>query len=75
MPKLKPVPAEKLIKVILKLGFRKARQKGSHISFEHEDGRTIVIPFHKNKPVKVGLLNQMIKRELKISREEFFKML
>ncbi len=75
MPKLKSISSQKLVKIILKFGFKKARQKGSHISFEHSDGRTVVIPFHKNKPIKVGLLNQIIKRELKISREKFFKLL
>ncbi len=75
MPRLKPVKAEKLIKAIEKLGFKKIRQKGSHVSFLHSDGRTLVIPTHKNKPIKVGLLNHIIKKDLKISREWFFELL
>ncbi len=75
MPKLKPISSQKLVNIILKLGFKKARQKGSPISLEHHDSRTVVIPFHKNKPIKVGLLNHLLKKDLKISREEFFKML
>jgi len=75
MPKLKPASAVKLAKLVGKLGFERIRQKGSHVSFAHADGRTIVIPFHSNKPIKVSLLNQMIKKELKISRNKFFELL
>jgi predicted RNA binding protein YcfA (HicA-like mRNA interferase family) len=75
MPKLKPISAIKLAKLVEKLGFERMRQKGSHASFAHPDGRTIVIPFHSNKPIKVSLLNQMIKKELRISRGKFFELL
>ena len=75
MPKLKPVKADELIKAAGKLGFKKVRQKGGHVSLLHSDGRTLVIPVHKNKPIKVGLLNHIIKKDLKISRERFFELI
>lgn len=66
---------EKLIKIVEKLGFVERRQKGSHISFYHEDGRVLTIPFHAGREIPVGLLSHIIKQELKINREEFFKLL
>ena len=75
MPKLKPIKSEKLIKIIEKIGFEEKRQKGSHKSFYHPDGRVLTIPFHKGKEIPKGLLNKIIKHELKISRKEFEKYL
>lgn len=75
MPKLNPIKVEKLISIVKKLGFEERRQKGSHISFYHSDGRVLTIPFHKRREIPVGLLNHIIKHELKISREEFFELL
>lgn len=46
MPKLKPISSEKLVKIVQKLGFKKIRQKGSHISFIHPDSRILTIPLH-----------------------------
>ena len=73
MPKLKPVKTEKLVSIIQKMGFEERRQKGSHKSFYHSAGRVLTIPFHKGKEIPVGLLNKIIKHELRITREEFEK--
>ena len=62
-----------LIKIVKKLGFVEERQKGSHITFVHTDEKVITISFHSKKPIPPGLLNKMIKQDLKISREEFIK--
>ena len=75
MPKLRTIKPEKLIKIIEKLGFIQARQVGSHKNFEHLDGRKTTVPFHPGKEIGVSLLNKIIKKDLKISREEFFKLL
>lgn len=71
MPKLKPIKAEKLIKIVKKMGFEERRQKGSHKSFYHPNGRVLTIPFHKGREIPKGLLNNIIKHDLKISRKEF----
>ncbi len=62
-----------LIKIANKLGFEEVRQKGSHKTFLHPDGRILTIAFHSNKPIPVGLLNKIVKHELRISREEFMQ--
>ncbi len=62
---------QKLIKILVKIGFQQTRQKGSHIRFEHPDGRKTTVPFHAGHNIGPGLLNKIIKQDLKITREEF----
>jgi predicted RNA binding protein YcfA (HicA-like mRNA interferase family) len=47
--KLPVVYPQELCKTVLKLGFVEERQKGSHKTFAHSDGRKLTIPFHSNK--------------------------
>ena len=62
----------KLVKLLSKLGFEIVRQKGSHVFVKHRDGRTSVIPVHKGKDLKLGLLKKILK-EVNISVKEFLK--
>ncbi len=69
--KLPLMKAKDIAKILEKLGFEFKRQKGSHMFFEHPDGRTTVVPNHPTEHVDRGLLNKIIKHDLQISREEF----
>lgn len=71
--KLPLMKAREVAKVLEKLGFEFQRQKGSHMFFRHQDGRTTVIPNHPTDHVDRGLLNKIIKHDLQISREEFLR--
>lgn len=71
--KLPQMKAKDIAKVLQKLHFSFKRQKGSHMFFEHSDGRTTVIPNHPTEYVDRGLLNKIIKHDLQMSREEFLK--
>ncbi len=73
MGELKHIKPEKLIKVLGRLGFEILRQKGSHVFMRHPDGRTTLVPFHKNDVIDRGLLRKIIRDDLRISREEFLK--
>ncbi|MBI4044226.1 MAG: type II toxin-antitoxin system HicA family toxin [Candidatus Diapherotrites archaeon] len=75
MPKLPLLTAREISKVLKKLGFVFKRQEGSHMFFEHADGRTTVVPNHAGEEIDTGLLNKIIKHDLKISREEFLRYL
>lgn len=75
MPKLPLLTAKELAKVLGKLGFEFKRQEGSHMFFEHKDGRTTVIPNHLREDIDRGLLNKIIKHDLKTTREEFLSKL
>ena len=71
MSKLPLMSAKELVKVLEKLGFEFKRQQGSHMFFEHPDGRTTVIPNHPGEDLDRGLLNKIIKHDLELSRDEF----
>jgi len=73
MAKLPLMTASEFIKVLKKLGFEFKRQQGSHMFFEHPDGRTTVVPNHPSEDIDRGLLNKIIKHDLQISREEFLR--
>jgi len=69
--KLLVIYPEELIKVLIKMGFEEIRQKGSHKTFKHTDGRILTVPYHSSKPIPVGLLNKIIKQDLNLTRDEF----
>ena len=73
MPKLPLLTSKELVKTLKKLGFELKMQEGSHMFFEHPDGRTTVIPNHPGEHIDRGLLNKIVKHDLKITREEFLK--
>jgi predicted RNA binding protein YcfA (HicA-like mRNA interferase family) len=62
-----------LIQKVKRLGFVPVRQKGSHIRFAHPDGRKTTIPDHGNQDVPYGLLLKIIRYDLKMDVETFFK--
>ncbi|MBU3923648.1 MAG: type II toxin-antitoxin system HicA family toxin [Nanoarchaeota archaeon] len=72
--KLPLLSATELTKFLTKIGFQLIRQRGSHMFYRHADGRTTVVPNHSGKQIKRGLLRGIL-NEIKITREEFFKLL
>jgi len=62
-----------LQKRVKKFGFRKVRQKGSHIRFVHPDGRKTTIPDHGRKDVPKGLLLKIIRYDLEMDVSDFFR--
>lgn len=73
MTKLPLLTAVEMAKVLRKLGFQFIRQEGSHMFFEHTDGRTTLIPNHPGEEIDRGLLNKIVKHDLKMERGEFLK--
>ena len=73
MAKLPLMNATEVAKALKKMGFEFKRQQGSHMFFEHSDGRMTVIPNHPGEDIDRGLLNKIIKHDLQVSREEFLK--
>ncbi|MDD5163383.1 MAG: type II toxin-antitoxin system HicA family toxin [Candidatus ainarchaeum sp.] len=70
----KPVTPRELIKTLNKLGFQQTRITGSHHRFAHPDGRKVSVPIHGNEPIGTGLMLKIIKQDLKMNKEEFFKL-
>ena len=75
MAKLPLINAIELVKILAKIGFKVIRQEGSHMYLRHEDGRTTTVPNHPGEKLDRGLLNKIIKKDIRISREEFQKYL
>lgn len=74
MSKLPMIDAKEMEKLLLKLGFIKTRQKGSHIFFRHEDGRTTTVPYHSNKDLARPLI-RVILNEINIGIKKYNELL
>lgn len=57
-------------KLLLKLGFEKVRQKGSHAFYKHPDGRTTTIPHHPGRDLARPLIKEVL-REIELSDEGY----
>lgn len=74
MTKIPVISAKALERVIIKLGFKKTRQKGSHAFYRHIDGRTTTIPHHKGRDISPILLRKILK-DINVSPELFVELL
>jgi len=72
--KIGPVNPQRLIKALMKIGFRSVRQSGSHVILINERGVRTVIPIHPGRDVKPALVLAIMK-EIGLEREEFLKLL
>ncbi|MBU4369666.1 type II toxin-antitoxin system HicA family toxin [Patescibacteria group bacterium] len=74
MSKLPIIKCKELIKVLMKVGFFKHRQRGtSHLIMKHLDGRRASIPTHPGKDIPRGTLKGIL-RDMEISTKEFNKL-
>lgn len=74
MTKLVLIDARKMEKLLFKLGFKRIRQRGSHVFYRHSDGRYTTIPHHRGRVLARPLIREIL-REIKISIEEYNKYL
>ena len=70
MSRLILITANEMEKLLLKLGFVKVRQRGSHVFYRHPDGRITTVPFHVGKDLPRPLIRDII-REINISIDEY----
>lgn len=76
MPKLPQVSGKDTIKVLQKIGFTIAHQKGSHVKLIRNirsQKQTIIVPLHKM--LKKGTLRNGILGAINLSVEDFVKLL
>jgi predicted RNA binding protein YcfA (HicA-like mRNA interferase family) len=71
MPKFPGLSGKEIIRALEKLGFRVARQSGSHVLMKRGE-KGCVVPNHKE--VKVGTVNGVL-RQAEVSPDEFKKAL
>lgn len=70
MSKLPIVDAKTMEKLLLKLGFERVRQKGSHVFYRHPDGRTTTLPHHPGRDLARPLIREIL-REIELTPEQF----
>lgn len=76
MTRLPIVNFKTMDKVLLNLGFERARQKGSHIFYRHPDGRTTTLPKHPGRDLARPLKGETFQfrevlREIELTPEQF----
>jgi len=74
MLKFPAIKGKDFLKFLESIGFRITRTKGSHVRLRSEDGRATTIPIHRNKNIPKGLLRKIIREDLEINLDEFFKL-
>ncbi len=74
MSRLPIINARRMEQLLLALGFRAVRQRGSHIFYRHPDGRTTTLPHHVGRDLSRPLLREVL-REIELSPEEFSRLL
>lgn len=72
MSRLPLVDFRRMEKLLLRLGFERVRQKGSHVFYRHSDGRTTTLPHHSGKDLSRPLLREIL-REIELSPDEFIR--
>ncbi len=75
MAKLPRLTGKELAKIVERFGFVYSHTTGSHMVYKHQDGRKTTIPYHTGEEIGPGLLNKIIKKDMKITREEFMNYL
>ncbi len=74
-PKLPRITGKEVARVAEKLGFEHKHTTGSHIVYQHSDGRRAVIPHHAGEEIGPGLLRKIIKKDLGLTKNEFMGLL
>ena len=70
MVRIPPLRAREVIAILESLGFREARQRGSHKQLRHPDGRATTVPVHGGRDIAPTLI-RIIAKDIGLSAEEF----
>jgi predicted RNA binding protein YcfA (HicA-like mRNA interferase family) len=61
MPPLPVLTAKQIVAILQRHEFVLARQKGSHATYRHPDGRTTVVPMHSGD-LRPGTLKSILRQ-------------
>ncbi|HEY5475460.1 MAG TPA: type II toxin-antitoxin system HicA family toxin [Tepidiformaceae bacterium] len=70
MSRLPAVRFTEVDRALRRLGFAVSRQRGSHVSYRHADGRGTTVPNHGSKDIALPLLREIL-REAELTDDEF----
>ncbi|MBI4993882.1 type II toxin-antitoxin system HicA family toxin [Candidatus Wolfebacteria bacterium] len=71
--KLPVLKGDEIVRVLIKLGFRPNRKRGSHLILE-KNGKMTVVPIHEGRDISKGTLLAILK-QAGISKQELKKYL
>lgn len=74
MSRLPSLTGQEVIVALSRAGFEAVRQRGSHVSLKHADGRSTVVPVHSGEALGPGLTSKIL-RDVELTREEFRRLL
>ena len=63
-----------VVRVLEKLGFRRIRQRGSHLRLRHPDNRVVTVPIHAGQDLGRGILSKIL-RDADLTQQEFLTVL
>lgn len=72
--KLPRVSADKVIKVLERIGFVLVRQSGSHKIYKNKDGVRVTVPYHSGKTIHPKILKSFL-RDSDLTIDEFKKLM
>jgi predicted RNA binding protein YcfA (HicA-like mRNA interferase family) len=75
MAKQLTVSGKKLVRILTKEGFTVIRINGSHHRLKHYDDRVTTVPVHKNDDLPKGLIQKIVREDLRMELEDFNKLL
>lgn len=61
MPLIPPLRAREVVRALQRLGFRRVRQRGSHLTMRSDDGRTAVVIDHGSRDLPPRTTHRMLK--------------
>ena len=70
MSRLPVVTFAEVDRALRRLGFAVSRQRGSHVSYRHADGRGTTVPNHASRDIGRSLIREIL-REAEVSEDEF----
>ena len=56
--------------LLQKRGWILDRVRGSHHILRNAEGHAVVVPLHGNEPVSVGIVQQILRKKLKLTDNE-----
>lgn len=74
-PRLPRITATELVRALHRDGWHDSEQVGSHLTLRHRTKQgKVVVPMHRGKTIKPGLLNGILK-DAGLTREELGRLL
>jgi predicted RNA binding protein YcfA (HicA-like mRNA interferase family) len=72
-PHFPVMSGSEMIVLLRRAGFVQVSQKGSHVKMRHSDGRTAIVPNHKE--LAQGTLRSIVLRQAGLSEEDFWRLI